>query len=289
MANTDTSLRLRQLCVYPVKSLRGILVQEWPLDARGLAWDRHWMLVMPNGGFVSQRQLPRMALIDTAIADGELRLSMNGHGSVTLPLQGDPTGEEFDAKVWRDPCRVEPVSESASAWLNRVLQPRQPLRLVRMAQGFRRRHVQPQRFGPETHTRFADASPCLVTNQASLERLNRHLQGRQLAPVDMRRFRPNLVIDGLPAFAEHHYRLLEHVDTGLHVRLVDPCQRCVVTTIDPDSASADPGREPFASLVDLNPMPGNPRAPAFGVNAVPLGDPATLRVGDRLRLSERSQ
>ncbi len=279
---SSQSVTLEQIVLYPVKSLRGIDVKQWPLTPQGLQYDRHWMLVMPNGRFVSQRQIPAMTLINTAIEQESLILSADGHGEVRLPLVSHHNSEVLSATIWRDPCDVVEASEAASAWLNEVLKPAKPLRLVSMADDFIRPQSQPERFGEHTFTAFADAAPYLVANTASLERLNQRLDQQQLTTVDMRRFRPNLVVSGLDAFAEHQVASLLHSD-GIALDLRDHCERCIMTTIDPDSAQKDADMEPFKTLIDLNPMPDNPKAPAFAVNAI-LETPRNLiwSVGDQL-------
>ncbi len=277
-----TAVSIEQITVYPVKSLRGIDVQQWPITPQGLQYDRHWMLVMPNGRFVSQRQLPPMALINTAIAQESLILSAEGHGEVALPLIGSNQGNVFQGTVWRDQCDVIEASVEASAWLNEVLKPAKPLRLVSMADDFIRPQSQPQRFGEQTFTAFADAAPFLVANSASLDELNKRLEQQSSNAVDMRRFRPNLVISGLPEFEEHKVQGLLHSD-GLTLNLCDHCERCIMTTIDPDSGQKDPTMEPYKTLIDLNPMPDNHKAPAFAVNATLEPANNTLwQVGDEL-------
>ncbi len=274
---------IEQLIVYPVKSLRGIEVQQWPLTAEGLLYDRHWMLVMPNGRFVTQRQLPRMCLIDTAIDGDTLVLSCTDKGQVSLPLNPKLNTGVFNATIWRDDCDVAEASSEATAWLNQVLQPPQPLRLVAMANGHQRVQSQPERFGYETHTRFADAAPFLIANRASLDSLNAALTPKGLSPVDMRRFRPNIVISGLEAFAEHGISLLQRQD-GLGLELRDHCERCVMTTINPDTAEKHPAMEPYSTLATLNSMPGKPQAAAFAVNATLSGPEmdGTLACGETL-------
>lgn len=289
-----TTVRIEQLIVYPVKSLRGIQVEQWPVTHEGLMYDRHWMLVMPNGRFVSQRQLPRMTLIDTAIEGDTLVLSADGKGEIKLPLMTQQTGTVFTATIWRDDCDVFEAATEASAWLNQALQPPQPLRLVAMAHNHQRNQSQPERFGADTHTRFADAAPFLVANSASLEALNDNLIRQSMSAVDMRRFRPNIVVSGIDAFAEHDLSDLRRAD-GLALQLRDHCERCIITTIDPDSGEKSADREPYQTLATLNPMPGKPlseknlsgktKAAAFAVNAtLDIGTaPAntlTLHVGD---------
>lgn len=279
------TLRIEQLTIYPVKSLRGIHVEQWPITPQGLQYDRHWMLVMPNGRFVSQRQLPRMALIDTAIERESLILSADGHSSIALPLLSPVEQSAFRATIWRDECDVIEATTEASSWLNSVLKAPQPLRLVTMANDHLRVQSQPERFGEQTYTQFADAAPFLLANQASLQALNHRLSEKGLTEVDMRRFRPNVVVSGLEAFEEHNTNTLTHAN-GLALRLCDHCERCIMTTIDPDTGNKDAEMEPYKTLIKLNPMPKKPKAPGFAVNAI-LNEAKSgiWRVGEELSTS----
>lgn len=262
------SIQLRQLNFYPVKSLRGITVDSWPLTPLGLQYDRHWMLVNKKGRFITQRQLPAMALIDTALEDEgdepRLLLSRSGKGGVEIPLSA-ATGDVQQAQIWRDTAEVREASVEASNWLTEALESPQPLKLVRMLDGARRSQSQAERFGADTRVQFPDAAPFLIANSASLDALNLHLQSQDLPSVDMRRFRPNLVIEGLPAFAEH--KLTELQLGKLSFTMVDHCERCVITTINPDTAEKDMNMATYRALAEINPMPDNPASPAFAVNA----------------------
>lgn len=280
-----TECRIEQLIVYPVKSMRGIYVERWPLTAQGLQYDRHWMMVMPNGRFVSQRQLPKMALIDTALENNQLILSFAGKGSVSLPISAIESEAQFSATVWSDFCAVQEASIEASSWLNRVLAPAQPLQLVKMANNHQRVQSSPERFGRDTHTLFADAAPFLIANTASLYQLNQALESKQLTPIDMRRFRPNIVISGPEAFTEHQIRELQLISRDINFKLCDHCERCIITTINPDSGEKSADLEPLKTITQLNPMPSNRHAPAFGVNAT-LGNAvfASLAVGERFKI-----
>lgn len=141
-----------------------------------------------------------------------------------------------------------------------------------MAPNHQRVQSQPQRFGDNTHTYFADAAPFLISNTNSLTALNSALQNKGLNPVDDRRFRANIVISGLPAFAEHQVDYLSH-HSGERLVLRDHCERCIMTTIDPDTGIKDPSMEPFRTLATLNPNPNNLKAPTFGVNATWMSSP----------------
>lgn len=268
--------------LYPVKSLRGIAVEQWPVTTEGLHYDRNWMLVSPNGRFVTQRQLPQMALIDTAIDGEQLVLSAAGKGQVSVPLSSahgltsSIDRDVFAATLWRDRCEVIEVTQAASAWLTTTLQAPYPLRLVAMAGDHQRPQSQPERFGLENHTRFADAAPLLVANQKSLDALNTALIKENMAAVEMRRFRPNLVVSGIPAFAEHTLAKGVRAD-GLMLHLRDRCERCTIITVDPNHGTAAPDMEPYHTLAALNPMPSNPRSAVFAANATLALDATATR------------
>ena len=260
-----TQPKVTGLCVYPVKSMKGIALDEAVLTPKGLQHDRIWMVVRPDGRFVTQRGLPRLALVHTRLdADGVV-LSMEGHGSITLPFNGS-SGASVATRVWGDECRAVDEGPLVTRWLSRALDSEQKLRIVRMAPGFTRPQSQPQRFGSDTTTHFADSAPFLVANRASLDELNRELQAQGQAAVPMDRFRPNIVVDGLEPFAEHRVAGLS--GAGWRLAMADACERCLVTTIDQQTAQRNPAREPFTTLRRINPMPGPKPAPAFAHHAV---------------------
>ncbi len=278
MSATETSIKVEQLNIFPVKSLAGIELQESALTNLGLKWDRHWMIVMPNGRFVTQRQKPKMALIKTALSDKELVLSsQDQHCSISLDF---PKGEPFEATIWRDKCLVVDEGDEVAHWIRQVLDSTVPLRLVRLAKDCSRPQSAPERFGAETTTLFADAGPILVANQASLVRLNSELEQRGLSQVDMRRFRPNIILSGLEAFEEQNIAQLNHQNFSL--KLCDRSERCIMTTVDPDTGIKHPDMEPFNTLMSLNTMPESDRKPAFGMNATLEKGSGLIRVGDVL-------
>ena len=274
------SLEITGLSIYPVKSMKGIAVDRAVLTAVGLEHDRRFMVVRSDGRFVTQRELPMLALIHTGLENGSVSLSRDGFGRVEVPpnrLQGD----EIQTKVWGDDCTTVDQGKEISRWLESALESNERLRLVRMKEGFRRPQNRPELLGEDTTTYFADTAPYLVTNESSLDTLNRHLISNGHQAVPMNRFRPNIVIRGLDAFAEHQ---LSHMRTETYqLDFCHPCERCVVTTINQDSAEKHPGWQPFKTLRDINPMPGKKPAPAFGHNAIlTSGEHATLALGDKL-------
>ena len=189
------SIKVKQLFIFPVKSLRGIPVTSAKLSRQGLRYDRYWMLVKANGQFVTQRQLPQMVLIYTQLTQESLVLQKSGMRDLVVPLDYWQDGlTPFTAKIWKDYCRVVDEGDKASRWLTSALGSETPLRLVRLLKNSQRPQSKPDLLGENTHTHFADAAPYLICNQASLESLNQTLVDNQFDPVTMEHFRPNPII-----------------------------------------------------------------------------------------------
>ncbi|MBX2808554.1 MAG: MOSC N-terminal beta barrel domain-containing protein [Cellvibrionaceae bacterium] len=273
------------LFVFPVKSLAGSRLDSATLTPTGLQWDRHWMIINAAGRFISQRQQPHMVLIKTRITATELILSARGKHDLKIPLRFSGNSQQpIAATIWKDQCSVVDEGQQASDWLSSALNSPTPVRLVRMADQQTRPQSQPQRLGRNTHTHFADVAPYVICNQQSLNALNQALCKQQQPPVTLWRFRPNIVIDGPHAFAEHRINSLQHK----HYQLQHcyPCQRCIVTTIDTDTGTVHRQQQPFTTLATLNTLPDKPKAPAFGENAIlTTGAQQTIRCGDRVRIA----
>jgi len=261
---SDLNGHLHALFVHPVKSCAGIAVDGSALVETGLDLDRQWMVVDEQGEFVTQRELPRMALIQPSLRHAELLL--RAPGMLTLHLALDRAETPARAHVWSDWVEAFDMGATAAQWFSDFLGCR--LRLVRFDPAFRR--LSDRRFtGPiEAQAAFADAFALLVASTASLAELNRRLAGQGHAPVDMRRFRPNLVLDGLEAHDEDHIDLLE-IDTPqgtVRLKFVKPCVRCTIPGVDPLT-----GEQGFAVIDALAGYRQDPRAggaATFGMNAI---------------------
>lgn len=223
-------LQISRLAVFPLKSAAGMAVTSAEVTAQGLAWDRRWMLVDAQGLFLSQRRLPRMALIQAGVEQGALRVSAPGMEDL---LAVPETPEPVTVQVWDDRVLAETVSDRADAWFTRFLG--QAARLVYFPDQAKRK-VDPDWAGEGHFTAFSDGFPFLVATQASFDRLS-SVWGR---PVVWQRFRPNIVIAGteLP-FMEDEWSKLRI--NGMEFALVKPCSRCVIPSIDPTTAEKDRG------------------------------------------------
>jgi uncharacterized protein len=260
--------RLDGLFVYPVKSCRGIARDSAQVEPTGLAGDRHWMLVRPNGRFVTQRELPRMALIATAVESGALTLSSADGGSVSVPA--DAGRDALAVTVWKFTGQGIDCGDEAARWVTEFLGT--ALRLVRFDATHPRVCSPEWTPGATAVTEFSDGFPMLVISRASLAELNSRLP----RALPMERFRPNLVIDGVDAYAEDRIHELRAGDVA--IRIVKPCTRCSITTTDQDRGAVD-GVEPLATLKTYR-HDRELKGVTFGQNAIPAaGVGATLRVG----------
>jgi uncharacterized protein YcbX len=222
---------------YPVKSLRGQAFDRLDVGRRGLIHDRRWMVVDAQGRFLTQRQLPRMSLIDASVDDGG-GLWLAAPGMSALDLPDGESGAQIRVQVWGDEVNAGPVSGDADGWLSEFLG--QDCRLVVMPEKTRRA-VDPQFATPADEVGFADGFPFLLISQASLDDLNNRLT----TPVPMLRFRPNLVVSGCSAFAEDGWKRIRIGE--LVFRVAKPCSRCVIPTID--FTTAERAREPLQTLM----------------------------------------
>jgi len=262
--------RITALNVYPVKSCRGVPLQSAVVTPTGFAHDRHWMLVRPNGRFVTQRELPRMALIGTQVMEGVLTLTAPGMPPLTVS-PGSVAARPVT--VWKFDGSGLDCGAEASAWATKFLETE--LSLVAFDAS------QPRICSPEwtqgVHaiTEFADGYPVLVISRASLADLNSRLE----KPLPMERFRPNLVIDGVDAFAED--RMHELRVGGVTLRMVKNCTRCAITTTDQQTGTLD-GQEPLRTLKSYR-FDRELRGVVFGQNAIIVaGAGEMLRVGENI-------
>lgn len=233
-------MRLSALYRYPLKSARGETLQQIGLDKLGLEGDRRWMLVdEASGRFLTQRAVARMSQLSALYNDqGGLTLSAAGLASLEVPLP-DAAAALRGVTIWQDSLRVPDAGDEAAAWVSEFVG--KPTRLVQVPPE-RARSTAAGYGKDDDQVAFADGFPLLLIGQASLEDLSSRV-GR---PLEMLRFRPNLVIEGSAAFAEDQWRRIRIGD--LEFRVVKPCSRCILTTIDPQTGERSADREPLATL-----------------------------------------
>ena len=278
--DSDLSGTIARLFVYPVKSCAGIEVQQALLTETGLDLDRAWMVVDAQGVFLTQRTLPRMALIRPQLKTDEMVL--HAPGMLALHVTIDAVEAPSTVTVWRDTVPAWDMGAVAAQWFTYFLG--QPCRLVRFDPEHRRLSSMAWTGGVEAPNQFADGFPVLVASEASLEELNGRLVAAGHAAVGMERFRPNVVLAGLDAHDEDRVDLVR-VDGGaegdVHLQPVKPCARCPIPNIDPATAQIDPAvGDTLRAYRQDKRLNG---AVTFGMNAiVRQGAGQLLRVGQRI-------
>lgn len=257
-AEPTVPFTIEQLWTYPIKSCGGVRLQSAELLETGLEWDRAWMVVDESGEFVSQRELPRMALISTRFRMGQLEVKAPGMLSLHLAL--DSAEAPMKVRVWDDEVEAYDMGSIAAQWFSDFLGPDAPesmsrLRLVRFDPEARRLSAPQWTGGVEATTQFSDGFALLALSSASLADFNQRLQVLGHAPVGVERFRPNLVLGGIEAHDEDRFDTLtlkahlrdapdqEHNPAeapAVQIKLVKPCSRCSIPDIDPASAASQP-------------------------------------------------
>ena len=234
--NMPTAI-ITQLNIYPIKSCAGTALDRVKLTPHGLTGDRNWMVVNQAGRFLTQRELPRLALV-RPLLDGP-RLRLRATGLPNLDVIVDQGGAEIPVIVWKDRFAAFDAGEDAARWLSDILQTE--ARLVRFDMSITRLSDPHWTAGIDAPLTFADGFPILVISEASLADLNERVD----QSLPMNRFRPNIVLKGLAAYEED--RVTELFDGNLRLRMVKPCARCSITTVEQASGRFT-GVEPLRTL-----------------------------------------
>lgn len=266
------SLSLSSVTVYPVKSSAGLPRDRAEVLAAGLEHDRRWMLVDSENAFITGREYPALVRVRaTPLEGGGLTLEAPGQSTLTLEDAGG-AASTAEVEVWRDQVAARFVDPRADAWLSGYLGV--ACRLVRIADE-RARRVDPDYATPADHVSFADGYPLLLIGDASLADLNEKAPG----PAEMARFRPNLTASGAAAFAEDGWRRIRV--GAVEFDVVKPCDRCVMTTVDPATGVKNEQLEPLRTLSTYR--RDRARGILFGVNLIPrsLGE---VSVGDEIEV-----
>jgi len=234
-------IRVSELNIYPIKSCKGTALQQAEIGPYGIVGDRALMVTTPDGKFITQRELERMALIRPVLGENS-SVTLTAPDMAELKVRLSREGPRLTGQVWRSTVSVTDQGEAAAEWLSTFLG--QPLRLVGPASDFTRKLNPDYAKRERDETAFADGYPVLLISQAALDELNERLVVKGAEPVPMNRFRPNIVVSGCEAFAE---------DTWTQIRigevvfdLVKPCPRCPIPTIDQEAGVRT--REPIKTL-----------------------------------------
>ena len=272
----SASLTLSALYLYPVKSLGGYAVPEAEVTARGLRHDRRWLLVDERNRFLTQRQHAELALLVVAPAYNGFLISHRQRPDLLplfIPFEATPDRTLF-VTIWDDLVWAWRGAPEADAWLSEALG--RVCRLVYMSDMVRR-DVEPEHNPEGQLVSFADGYPFLLIGEAALADLNTRLA----QPVLMNRFRPNLVFAGGAAYDDDSWEQFRIGEVSF--RAVRGCGRCVLTTIDQQTALKSPVSDPLRTLATYRQADSST---LFGQNVTGPGQ-GRLRVGDALTVLSR--
>jgi uncharacterized protein len=263
---------ITELNIYPIKSCAGTALDRVKLTERGFAGDRRWMIVNGAGRFLTQREWPRLALVKPVL-DGP-RLCLRATGAPDLDVTVDQEGAATQITVWKDQFAAIDAGADAAKWLSGFL--KTEVRLVRFDASTVRFSDPHWTAGVDVPIAFADGFPLLIISEASLADLN----GRLEQPLPMNRFRPNIVLQGLAAYEED--RVTELFDGTLRLRIVKPCSRCSITTVEQTTGEFT-GADPLKTLKTYR-WSSVLRGSKFGQNAIIVsGVDGELNIGQKLR------
>jgi uncharacterized protein YcbX len=261
-----STIRVSEINIYPIKSMKGITLHTAYVERRGIQFDRRWMLVDEAGRFISQREVSRLALLSTLLNNDTLTVNAPGKQALHLPMTLAGS-ERISAQLWDDTILVLPAGKERDRWFSEFLGV--GCRLVYMPDDTIRPVASEFALASDIVS-LADGFPLLLISESSLDDLNARLAD----PVPMNRFRPSIVVTGCAAFEEDKWKRIQI--GNLVLRVVKPCSRCVTTTVD--QATGVQGKEPLATLSQYRKVNGKVY---FGQNAIPENN-AVVNIGDRL-------
>ena len=300
---------LKEISIYPIKSLRGISVAEALVEKRGLRHDRRWMITDREGMFLTQREFPRMALIGVEVGEERVVLRAPGMAELNIPHQ-PANGLRRPVTVWNSTVDAARYPDDVNEWISGAIGSECVL-FAMPAEA--ERHVNPLFDSGADLVSFADGYPLLLIGEGSLAELNRRIEasaqqdlpprpsatppnqgGEHVGRLPMKRFRPNLVIAGSEPFEEDTWARIR-VGEAIF-RVVKPCARCAITTVDPDRGEFD-GKEPLRTLASfrmakdifpdkLEEFALQPNYVLFGENLIPENPGVTVRAGDAVEVLE---
>ncbi len=279
-------MKISEINIYPIKSLKGISLESSVVKERGLKDDRRFMLVDEKRELLTQREFSKMATLFTEIQAESINVSADGFGSLQIPKKFE-TSKKETVRVWNSFCEALVADDWINQWFCDFLETE--CSLVRMPESTKRQINEKFNKGNEIVS-FADGYPLLIISENSLADLNSRLE----AKLPMNRFRPNLVVSGSEAFAEDNWKKIKIGETIF--RSTKPCARCVVTTIDQETGKSDV-KEPLKTLADFRKASDvfpetfedfdlNKNDVLFGQNLVAENFGGELRIGDEIEIIE---
>lgn len=260
------------LFAYPMKGCRAMPVESATISPAGIEGDRQ-LMVLRDGKSANQARLPKLATVAAKRVDATT-IAFSSQECQPFTHAITSVGEETTVSYYGNQVPVVDQGDELAQWVSSVVAAE--VRVAALKASYRR-SIPLGEFAPIdgiAHSGFVDVAPILVTNEASLADLNARLD----APVPMNRFRPNIVVEGLDAYAEDSLATLHGPDLRL-VRATH-CERCVVTCTDQETGAR--ASEPLATLRSYRQRQnGYAGGVMFGAY-MGVDGTAEIHIGDRL-------
>ncbi len=261
---------VRNLAIYPIKSIQGIKLTEAIAEFSGLTNDRTYLVVDENGESVTGRKHPAITLINATIhSDNTLELNHPDHTDNLIIDPKDFTSERMTVDVWETKIDALICGNQYNTWISDIL--KEPVTLVH----FDNQSVRVTKRRPDMTVTFADTYPFLITSMASLQALN----DRCPETMIMERFRSNIIVDNCDAFAEDTWQEIKIGDAIFEA--VKPCVRCIFTTLEPSTAKRGKKGEPIKTLAKFRML--EKKGVTFGMNFV-CTQPGLIKQGDQIEI-----
>ncbi|MGL4630191.1 MAG: MOSC domain-containing protein [Leadbetterella sp.] len=269
--SNNMQLVVSQLYIFPIKSMGGVKVDSAEVTDRGFKNDRRWMIVDANNKFISLREFPKMARMIVTVIDTGIRINDLEKGNhLDIPFIDESQDQEL-VMIWKAGVQAIKYPNDVNQWISEALgtpcslvyQPEQSIRIVDTDTGYK----------PEGKiVSFADAYPFLVLSEESVQDLNTRLT----KPVDILRFRANIVVSGGNPYNEDEFENFNI--NGVSFTGLENCPRCAVPNVDPETGTLGADKEPLKTLSKYRLKNKNIE---FGRNTVHSGK-GVICVGDVL-------
>ena len=263
---------LSNINVFPVKSIAGISLSTAHVEKQGLQFDRRFMVASLDGKMITARTHPQMVKIKAIIEPDGLILCYPGLIDLHFTFN-ELEMKEIDTTVWSDSFTAYSTTKEANKWFSSILGCEAQLLFSGEQSNRIREKIQ-------TNVSFADGYPLLIISEASLTELNK----RSSSNHTMAQFRTNLVVSGNEAFIEDSWRRIRIGEVEFEV--VKPCQRCILTTVNPNTAQYHPNKEPLKTFSTFRADDsGNVY---FGQNLIAKNE-GMIKIGDKIEVLETKE
>ncbi|KJF95902.1 MOSC domain-containing protein [Photobacterium angustum] len=262
---------LSQINIFPIKSTQKISLSQAYVKSAGIDLDRRFMIALTDGSMITSRRYPQLLLISTTIESNGLLFNYPNKPPLSLSFEQLALMTTSTA-VWNDNCEAYTTSSDADLWVSEIIG--QPAQLLYNG-------VESQRIGGKAQVKvsFADNFPVMIVSEASLNALNDRAQ--EVHSMD--KFRANLVVSGVNAFAEDSWKRIRIGEVELEIKA--PCSRCVLVNYDPSTAKKADNNEPLATLMTFRTDKVIPTNVNFGMNAIVVKE-GIVRQGDQVEVLE---